>query len=135
MLRAAAATTNGWARFTATGGPDASLRPDEPGIHPDLADTEVLTLDVLPWLKRVDLAKIDIEGGEWPIFDDPRWPVCAPNLVVVEFHPEGCRSSDFRAAAVNAVAAAGLEHSIVPDTPAGAGMLWAWRVNDPAASS
>jgi FkbM family methyltransferase len=125
-LQAAAAPESGWARFTALG---------EPGSHLAGADggggIEVVTLDVLPLLAQVDMAKIDIEGGEWAIVHDPRWAGSAPSVVALEFHPELCPAEDYEAAAIAAVAAAGMEHAIIEGTPEGAGMLWAWRGPEP----
>ena len=126
VLPVAAAAKSGWVPFRATGGPDSGLTRSESGSR-DEHETEVLGIDVLPLLRHVDLAKFDIEGGEWPILSDPRWAGSAPDILAIEFHPEGCPSSDFQAAAIDAVEAAGMNHSLIAGTPVGAGMLWAWR--------
>lgn len=126
VLEAAAAPETGWAPFIATGSPASRLT--TAGVAGgNGARTTVLTLDVLPLLPRIDLAKIDIEGGEWPILTDPRWPHCAPQLLALEFHPQGCPGRDHQAAAIAALDSAGMDHALITDTPAGAGMLWAWR--------
>lgn len=127
VTQAAAACESGWATFAASGGPASGLRPKRASHDDHEHHTTVLTLDVLPLLRRVDLAKIDIEGGEWPILGDPRWPACAPPLLALEFHPDGCPENDYQAAAIKALDIAGMDHMLIPDTPIGAGMLWAWR--------
>jgi len=123
VLQAAAAPETGYARFTALGQPDSHLSQhvgEERGV-------EVVTLDVLPLLGQADLAKIDIEGGEWAIVNDSRWPDSAPDVLVLEYHPELCPADDYEAAAIDAVKRAGMDYVLIEDSPPGAGMLWAWR--------
>src|SRR2546430_2382876 len=49
---------------------------------------EVRAADALPHLAEADLAKVDIEGAEWPIIGDPRLANGGPRAVVLEYHPE-----------------------------------------------
>jgi FkbM family methyltransferase len=122
VCQAAAAASGGWASFQATGSPASALQHDgrEHGA-------QVPTVDVLPMLRKFDVVKIDIEGGEWALFRDPRWANSAPAVMSLEFHPEGCPSADYVAAALEAIATAGMQYRMIPGAPAGAGMLWAWR--------
>ena len=91
--------------------------------------------DVLPLMDAADLVKIDIEGGEWPILTDPRLATVAARALVLEYHPRGCPGGDPATAAADALRAAGFHTSEIAGAPVGAGMLWAWRVSAPQASS
>jgi FkbM family methyltransferase len=55
----------------------------------------------------VDLLKIDIEGAEWPILDDPRLASHPARAIVLEWHRRGCPHADARAAARELLEAAG----------------------------
>lgn len=120
LRRAAAAASDGVLRFRASG--DALSRADPAG------ELDVPCEDVLPVLAEADLLKLDIEGGEWVILDDPRFAASPPRAVVMEHHPEGCPGRDPRAVAVDALARAGLTATASIFLRAdGYGMLWAWR--------
>jgi FkbM family methyltransferase len=88
----------------------------------------VSTLDVFPLLEKVDLLKIDIEGSEWGLLDDPRFASVPARAVALEYHPYQCPSEDARALARQRLEEAGYETADADfDAPLGAGMLWAWR--------
>jgi FkbM family methyltransferase len=74
----------------------------------------------------VDLMKMDIEGGEWPILADPRLAGLKADVLVLEWHARGCPEPDAHAATVRFLRAAGYS---VRDVELGAdnGLLWAWR--------
>jgi FkbM family methyltransferase len=95
------------------------------------ADTDVTTMptrDVLPLLQRADLVKIDAEGSEWAILDDPRFTSTTARALALEYHPELCPEDDPRAAAVRRLEDAGFVVQDVPtEAPSGYGSLWAWR--------
>jgi FkbM family methyltransferase len=118
VIEAAATTTNDRVRF-------AAGRYAESRIDPEGAEVE--GIDVFDLLAACDLAKVDIEGGEWPLLADPRFAglECA---VVLEWHPHGSPSPDPEAAARAALESAGFTVSGVAGAPPGVGMLWAWRV-------
>jgi FkbM family methyltransferase len=88
---------------------------------------EVPVQDVLPRIAQVDLLKMDIEGGEWAILGDPRFREAPPRTVVLEYHPEGCPGPNPRAAAEQALTAAGMRVQPTMDRDDGHGLLWAWR--------
>jgi FkbM family methyltransferase len=89
---------------------------------------EVPVVDVLPELANTDLVKIDIEGAEWPILADPRFRELRAQVVVLEYHAEGCPGADPVAAAERTLAAAGYEVVHAGSKPAfGAGILWGVR--------
>jgi FkbM family methyltransferase len=100
------------------------------------AATDTITVpveDVMPLLAVADLAKIDIEGGEWALLSDERLRTGGPDAVVLEFHADGCPAADPERAASDLLAAAGYRTVPPPrafhdyEFPTGQGMLWAAR--------
>jgi FkbM family methyltransferase len=90
----------------------------------------VTGIDVLPLLGMYDFVKIDIEGSEWPILNDDRWPEAMQNVavLVMEWHKRGCPSADHRTAAISAVTAAGYTfHASDPGWDHG--LIWGWRAS------
>lgn len=120
LRRAAAAAADGELRFHASG--DALSRLGDDG------DLVVPARDVLPLIAEADLLKLDVEGGEWPLLDDPRFAAAPPRAVVLEYHPHLCPEDDPREAVLRRLRAAGLTetHELFA-TADGHGMLWAWR--------
>jgi FkbM family methyltransferase len=94
---------------------------DEPDAEP------VPAVDVLPQLAASDLLKLDIEGGEWAILGDERFPRFAPRAIALEYHPYLCPAPDARATALELLQRAGYAHRPIFDRSDGTGMLWAWR--------
>ena len=93
---------------------------------------EVAAEDVLPRIRGADLVKIDIEGGEWALLDDPRFAETEARAVVLEYHPENCPGLDPQAEAERAFVGAGFEVSRGPAKPEfGTGILWGWRQRQP----
>lgn len=119
VVAAAAATHDGTVAFAGGG---ESLSRIDPG-----AAASVVAIDALALLDGVDLLKMDIEGGEWAILDDPRFTASVPRVTVLEYHPHLCPHPDPRAAVEAIFArAARLTHTIFARDD-GHGMLWAWR--------
>jgi FkbM family methyltransferase len=123
LVRAAAATEDGTVRFT--GGEftvshvDAD---DQPG------GVEVPAVDVFPRLAGADFIKIDIEGSEWALLADPRFPQLDAATIVLEYHERGCPGPDPEAAAATALERAGWRIAGRHANPAGgAGVLWGVR--------
>lgn len=77
LVEAAASASDGEVPFLQGG---FTLSRIEPGAEP------VPAVDVLPRLRDFDLAKIDIEGGEWALLADGRFAENAPRALVLEFH-------------------------------------------------
>lgn len=123
VVPAAAGACEGQARFLI--GRAALSRIAEAG-EPDAITVPML--DVLPVLAGADLVKIDIEGGEWAILDDPRFRQSPPRAVVLEYHPYLCPTDDPRSAAESVLREAGLRVLPIKQRPGGHGMLWGWRV-------
>jgi FkbM family methyltransferase len=127
LHQAAAAAEPGTMRFAAgryaTGG---LAQPGDPGA------IEVPAVDVLPALAGADLVKIDAEGSEWAILDDPRFAGTAARAVALEYHPDLCPEPDARAAAFDRLGAAGFTVRDQPThAPPGYGSVWAWRAERP----
>jgi FkbM family methyltransferase len=122
LVEAAAGTRADTVRFVAGGHTTSHLaQPDENGI-------EIPAVDVFELPGDVDLLKIDIEGGEWPLLDDPRFGRRGANAVVLEYHPQGCPTADARAAAEDRLRRAGFEiTSVRPHPEHGTGLIWALR--------
>jgi hypothetical protein len=118
LVEAFAGTAEGTTSFTA-------------GLHATShvgTGIEVPVVDVLPDLVGADLVKIDVEGAEWPLLADPRFRELAAAWIVLEYHAEGCPTSDPRAAAEETLRAAGFEVVHTQRKPAfGAGLVWGYR--------
>lgn len=87
----------------------------------------VTAVDALALLGQVELAKVDIEGGEWTILDDPRLPDVAPVAVVLEYHPYLCPTGDPAGHAVTRLGEAGFNVDRTIGFAGDHGLLWAWR--------
>lgn len=87
---------------------------------------EVPMVDVMPLLGEADLVKLDIEGGEWAMLQDPRF--AAARAVVLEYHPHGCPGEDTEATVLELLRGHGFD--VVPlfhEPRTRVGMLWAIR--------
>lgn len=82
--------------------------------------------DCFSLLARADLIKIDIEGGEWPILEDPRFASLPTRAIALEYHaehgPDGCTH-----AARRLLGEAGYHVQATGPRTAACGQLWAWR--------
>lgn len=122
LIRAAAGTTTGSARFLAGG---AALSRFATGDEPSAI--EVPVEDVMSILADADLVKMDIEGGEWAILTDARFRESPPRTIVLEYHPGGCPTDDPRKAVESVLEGAGLDVRPIWHRADGHGMLWAWQ--------
>jgi FkbM family methyltransferase len=87
----------------------------------------VAAVDAFQHLADADIAKIDIEGGEWAILGDPRFADGRARAIVLEYHPYLCPGDDARGAATRALTDAGFEVFPVHHFDHGHGVLWALR--------
>jgi FkbM family methyltransferase len=87
----------------------------------------VAAVDALELMRDAQLAKVDIEGGEWAILCDDRFPSAAPPALVLEYHPGLCPAADPHALALERLEAAGLEVSPVWRRDDGHGVVWGWK--------
>ncbi len=121
IVAAAAATSPGTMRFTTGwGGGSHTAREGEDGI-------DVPTVDIFEHLRRADLAKIDIEGGEWPILADPRLASLHNLTIVMEYHRNGAPRLPAAEAASEALTLAGFTVGHIRPNEWGHGVLWAWK--------
>ena len=122
VVAAAAAARPGALALTAGRFAVSSLA--EPGAPHAIS---VPAVDVLPWLAAADLAKVDVEGGEWELLADPRLATAGPPALVLEYHPHRCPAEDPAATARALLEAAGYGVEAVRPRSDGVGMLWAFR--------
>ena len=129
LIEAAAGTRAGTVQFVAGEHTTSHVaRRGESGI-------EVPLVDALELAGGADLLKIDIEGGEWALLDDPRFGRLRAAVVVLEYHPQACPTTDARSAAKGRLLAADYEIvSVRPHAEHGTGLIWAMRRFDPPAS-
>jgi FkbM family methyltransferase len=123
VIEAVASTADGSAGFV--DGDFASSRMTAPG---ESGAAVVPQVDAVPHLMRADLAKLDIEGGEWPLLGDERFRASPPAVLALEYHPHLCPGDRPREEAERLLEAAGLHHRrSLFERSDGVGMLWAWR--------
>jgi FkbM family methyltransferase len=124
LVEGAATTKDGTIRFSVGEFARSHVADSqEPGI-------EVQALDIFPLVEDVGLLKIDIEGAEWPILQDPRFAQLDPEVVVLEYHPEGSPSSEPAQAAEALLVEAGFD--IVAHHPKDSRTGVFWAVSDSA---
>ena len=98
------------------------------GVHAEESHRErVEVLDVLPYLQDADLAKIDIEGGEWAILADARFTTSGLTALVLEYHPQEAPGPDPLTAVRRLLGDAGFTTGEPHGAAGGVGTLWAWR--------
>jgi FkbM family methyltransferase len=125
LVQAAAGIHDGEVRF-ALGLGDGSHQASEGDVVP--------MRDAMPAM-AVDLAKIDIEGGEWVLLGDARLRENGPRALVMEYHRERCPGADPGSLAKRLLTEAGYQ-VLAPTTGrahesgSDQGMLWAVR-SDP----
>lgn len=118
VIAAAAANHSGTVRFRGGLGPGSAGAPDGVGVP---------AVDVLPLFAEVDLVKMDIERGEWPILADERLADGGPLVLVMEYHRRFVDDTDALAVATELLEAAGFQVGYVTPNYWGHGTLWAWR--------
>jgi FkbM family methyltransferase len=84
-------------------------------------------IDLFRYLDEVDLLKIDIEGGEWPILADPRLSTLDDLTIVMEYHRRGAPRLPAFEAACELLEAAGFMVGHNQPNHWGHGVLWAWK--------
>lgn len=119
VLEAAAVTSDGPVSFTV--GQATNGRVTETA---QVGTTSVQGRDTFALLDGVDLLKIDIEGGEWPILADPRFAELAVPVVMLEYHAHGAPSSDPQSDARQALERAGYATETMAETTPGFGVVW-----------
>lgn len=123
---AAVSTRDGSASFAAGLFADSHIADGEVG-HPTVT---VPTRDIFGEDHAVELLKMDIEGGEWPILLDNRLATLGARVVVMEWHRRGSADADPQGAATERLRAAG--YRVADRRPSAReeedqGVLWAIR--------
>ena len=88
---------------------------------------EVEVRDVLPLLDTADLAKIDIEGGEWPLLEDPRLATAGVRALVLELHELAPGDKTYRDRAKHLLREAGFTTGPLFDERPDTACIWAWK--------
>lgn len=123
VVEACASTAGGSVPFV--DGDFASSRVAAPG---ESAPATVAQADAMPDLAAADVAKVDIEGGEWALLADERFRASPPAALALEYHPHLCPGARPRREAERLLDAAGLTgREPLFERSDGVGMLWAWR--------
>ncbi|MCW2958917.1 MAG: methyltransferase FkbM family [Solirubrobacterales bacterium] len=117
LRREAAGVAPGRARV---GGPSFLSRLGEEG-------TEVAVVDALTMLDHVDLAKIDVEGAERALLEDPRLADAGVCALVLELHEAAPGETAYRQEAVSRLEAAGFVCGPLFDERPDTACVWAWR--------
>ena len=88
----------------------------------------VPTVDAFTLMDDADLVKIDIEGSEWPILEDPRLATCNAKVLALEYHRWGCDAGeDPSTHCRDLLHRAGFEWRDAGAPGDDFGTLWAWR--------
>jgi FkbM family methyltransferase len=128
LVRAAVATRAGRAGFASARSADSHL------AGPGEAAIDVATADLFELDHHVELLKMDIEGGEWPILLEPRLNELGARAVLLEWHGRQSPEPDAHAAVLRLLRNAGYDRiqDAGRDREADVGVLWAWRTAGPA---
>jgi FkbM family methyltransferase len=89
--------------------------------------TTVVGVDLYSLLEEIDLLKVDIEGGEWPILADPRFEGVSVPVVMLEYHVDGAPPDGPRMAARQALERAGYAVEATEEFRPGFGTVWGHR--------
>jgi FkbM family methyltransferase len=94
----------------------------------DDARFTVPVVDVFPYMQNADLIKMDIEGAEWAILEDPRLTNLRVPVLLLEIHRRGCPEHDTRGVANRLLGDAGFHSRFVRyDAASGVGVIHAVR--------
>ena len=129
IIEAAAGVASGVIRFA------AGERYNSRTLSPDEAAATAISvpvIDVFALLKQADLIKMDIEGSEWPILQDPRLKDVTARVVVMETHHRGSPSGDPVTDATELLRAAGYETWY--STESRGNDIWAWKRPTPVST-
>lgn len=83
LIEACAGAAGGTVRFATGKQAHSHITNDADGV-------ELPVVDVFPYLAGVDVLKMDIEGGEWPILVDDRFASNSAGVLMMEYHRHMC---------------------------------------------
>jgi FkbM family methyltransferase len=100
-----------------------------PGFEANLErqTVDVPAIDALPLIDGADLVKMDIEGSEWAILEDPRLSDVHVRHLFLEYHGWACAAADPRAHAIELLERGGFTVVHAPDAEEHQGALVASR--------
>jgi FkbM family methyltransferase len=84
-------------------------------------------LDAFELLAAADLARLNVQGREWPILADERLAALQTGVIVVECHRRGCPGADPAGVATAALQRAGYATARLAKRPRGNPVVCAWR--------
>lgn len=116
LVRAAAGAEDGSARI---GGPSFLSKLGDDGAY------EVEVRDAFGLLDEADVAKIDIEGGEWPLLTDERLARASVKALVLELHDDGNGGTAYRERARTLLREAGFTPGPLFDERPDTACVWA----------
>jgi FkbM family methyltransferase len=120
VIRACASNRNGTVTFQSGGKNFSRIQPT--------GDLIVPTVDVFPYVAASDLVKMNIEGSEWEILQDERFPDTSA-IWIVEYHRIRNPPGDIGPLAKGLFERAGYTTRLVFGHQEN-GLLWAWRDSD-----
>jgi FkbM family methyltransferase len=88
---------------------------------------KVPCVDLFTVLDDVDLVKLDVEGGEWPILADARLAELPAHTLVVELHARDCPELHPLALGERLLRKAGYATRCASERPTGRAIVWANR--------
>jgi FkbM family methyltransferase len=89
------------------------------------SDFTVPAVDVLPYIAQADIVKMNIEGSEWEILQDPR--IAATDVVwIVEYHRIGNPEDDITSLVRKLFLRCGYATSVTVSHENN-GLVWAWK--------
>jgi FkbM family methyltransferase len=92
-------------------------------------DRTIPAMDVFPYVAQADLVKMNIEGAEWDVLQDPRLGSVSP-VWIVEYHRLANPEPEITALARRLFERAGYVTRVVMNVEPN-GLLWAWKAPAP----
>lgn len=117
LVRACASNREGTVRFKSGAHNFSRISGD--------GDFTVEALDAFPYIEQADLVKVNIEGSEWEILEDPRM-MSTDQVWIVEYHRIRNPSSDITAHVCKLLEQAGYTTEVTA-SHIDNGLVWAWR--------
>jgi FkbM family methyltransferase len=122
LIMAAVGTHAGEARFAAGEFATSHIVADG-----NAETISVPLVDVFDYTSGVDLLKVDIEGAEWPILEDPRFAEIDAIVIALDYHVQGCPHDDPHGTVKGLMRRHGFEVLAIPQEGSPGGMVWCWR--------
>jgi FkbM family methyltransferase len=84
-------------------------------------------VDALAMLETCDLARINTQGAEWRLMEDPRFRAAAPRALIMECHRRGCSGDDPAIAGRHRLRELGYATAVLRKPRGGAVVINAWK--------